>query len=168
MVPLLRKNRGAGVDQIKRLNARLPSAPPADLVAFLTAHNGAQPDNNRFPVGRTNSAGVETFFSVQEMFDHRETFDEERLSARCWPIAHASGGNLVCLRWEAKKRGWSIVFWDHEDESATKLADSFSSFLDQVAEFDPTSVPDDPDAFAEVNDPDWLAQFLAAQNKPKR
>jgi len=167
MVALLHKNRGASAHQIKRLNGRLPRAAPVDLVTFLKAHDGARPDDNRFPIGRTNSAGVETFFSVEEMFEHRETFDEERLSARCWPIAYASGGNLVCLRWEPKKASWMIVFWDHEDESETKLADSFSSFLDTMTEFDPTSVADDPDAIGEVHDPEWLAQVIASQNKPK-
>jgi len=39
------------------------------------------------------------------------------------------------------------------------------SFLDTVTEFDPASVPLDPDATGEVSDPEWLASILAEQKE---
>ena len=122
---------------------------PADYKFFLLKYNGAISDKNTFDIPTiNNSAGVDKFFSLDELHRNFSVF-RERIPAGFLPIADASCGNLVCLVLKGPQLG-NVFFWDHEleadegeppsDKNVFKIADSFSNFLFKLRKFDESKI----------------------------
>jgi hypothetical protein len=57
--------------------------------------------------------------------------DRSRVRHGLIPIAHAIGGNLICLAVSGSKRG-SVYYWDHETTDVLYVASSFDEFLSNL------------------------------------
>lgn len=136
-VGLRQENKGCTPEELRDLAEATGQALPEDFAEFLSRHDGARPEPNVFKVGRSNSSGVNQFFSCAQIKKEKEVL-EEGLVAGAWPIAAAEGGNLVCLK--SDRGRWSVVFWDHESEEYTLLAKTFGEFLENLQKFDPKAV----------------------------
>ena len=114
------------------LNVRLPE----EYKLFVQRYNGAKPESNVFEINATNESGVNQFIPLANLQEQRAQV-VGRLAKKYLPIAWAEGGNYVCLNLD----DGSVSFWDHEDSAEpTRLAGSFSDFLDVLRPFDPSSV----------------------------
>jgi hypothetical protein len=136
-IRLTKTNPGCAPEELSKLAEAIGHELPADFGQFLSQHDGARPETNEFKVGQDNGAGVNVFFRTADVAKEKASLGD-RLSADTWPIADAEGGNLVCLK--LVDGVWSVVFWDHEREDETHLADSFTAFLESLERFDPQSV----------------------------
>ena len=124
----------------RRLGRRIPE----DYREFLLQErNGGRPTANVsvLPEARRVGAGVTDFLGV----GHPDDTDlaevsaqyHDRIPADLLPVAHAEGGNLVCLSLGDHDRG-AVYFWDHEEEAEEgepparrnlhRIADSFRDF----------------------------------------
>ena len=77
---------------------------PADYRQFLSAHDGAEADNNIFDVGEYNDSGINQFIPLAEIAEQAAMI--ENLSHTRIPVAWAEGGNYVCL--ETAPYGWRL------------------------------------------------------------
>jgi hypothetical protein len=103
----------------RRLGRRIPE----DYREFLLQErNGGRPAANVsvLPEARRVGVGVTDFLGV----GHPDDTDLVRVSAQyrdrvpadLLPVAHAEGGNLVCLSLVGRDPG-AVYFWDHEEEA---------------------------------------------------
>ncbi|HWM84280.1 MAG TPA: SMI1/KNR4 family protein [Kofleriaceae bacterium] len=134
-IRLEKKSRGADEKDLTGLRAVVGDAHP-DWMDFLRENNGAVPENNVFDIEPDNAAGITRFWSAREVMSERKKL-ADRMSPDLLAIADAEGGNHVCL---GLSGGKGVFFWDHEVEATTRMADSFSAFLEQLRPFDPASV----------------------------
>lgn len=124
----------------------------ADFREFVAHHDGAEPENNIFPVGTSNDCGVNGFIPVRDI--PREMQRIENLPKKSFPIAWAECGNYVFIN---QADAGSVFFWDHEVEVPVKLADTFRSFLELLEPFDVSTVKLKPGQVIKAwVDPDFL------------
>lgn len=100
----------------RELGIRLPD----EYRDFLLAHNGGYPDPDVFtlPAGRREM--VDRFLGISpgrsdDLRRYRIVYGG-RLPSELLPVAHDSGGNLICLSILGEHRGM-VFFWDHENEA---------------------------------------------------
>jgi cell wall assembly regulator SMI1 len=135
----LREERApARAQELEHLEREVGSALPSDFANFLSDQDGCRVEANVFRVDEDNDSGVNEFLSLDRIIAEKAALGE-RLSSEAWPIADAEGGNYVCLRRE-ESGDWTVVFWDHEVEQETVLAQSFNEFLESLEKFDPETV----------------------------
>lgn len=129
---------------VARAERRLGRRIPEEYREFLLhERNGGRPSSNIsvLPGARRVGVGVTDFLGV----GHSDDTDLARVSAQyhdripadLLPVAHAEGGNLVCLSLGGHDRG-AVHFWDHEEEAEEgepparrnlhRIADSFRDF----------------------------------------
>jgi len=145
---------------------RLGHALPDEYTSFLCARNGGRPEANELP--GDPAVGVTSFLGAGRTDDDDlvSVYDayRSRVPAGMLPIAHAEGGNLLCLSLRDHDYG-SIFFWDHELESeegepATEenvhlVAGSIPELLGNLAPLRPEHLPDATVEHAWI-DPDFL------------
>lgn len=138
---------------------------PQDYRQFLLAHNGGLPQNN--------TDGVRAFFCLDEhetwsLDRWANTAARKRLPDEMLPIAADAHGNLYCLAWRGESAG-AVFFADMEQHPAaeadgapvlTRLASTFTEFLDNLEPFDPDDLP-------EVREEDWDA-WSSSDDPPPR
>jgi hypothetical protein len=149
-------------ERLAKLEARLKGRLPEDYRAFLLSHNGGRPTLCRFtfPVdGEEQASILEWFFAVHDQpHEEPDEWDEtggglppyfgqpleevwadlrsEKPKAGVLPIGRDPGENLVCLGYTGKRAG-AVWWYDHETESFTRLADSFTGFLSSLGTLPP-------------------------------
>jgi len=128
---LIPRTKGVSADTLSNLENRFEKRLPQSYIAFLQAHDGAAPPDNLFQISKNNDARVERFISADECEQMAGTI--EGLPKNVVLIAEATGGNFVYLNPDTG----AIFFWDHEVDNDTKLADSFSGFIEMLQPFDP-------------------------------
>jgi hypothetical protein len=124
----------AGDARLAEAERQLGFAIPAAYRAFLQASDGGRPRQGWFSsrVGVTDFLGVDAVIAEQRA-------RRGRVPADLLPIAHAEGGNLVCIALEAKEPG-AIYFWDHQrehlgpEQAVERIAGSFDEFASQLRE----------------------------------
>ena len=132
--------------EMVHLETRLHLTLPKGYREFLFINNDAVPEPNIYKEGTLTTA-IAQFFGVSK--DPRRDLIAQndayagRLPAGMLAIASAAGGNLICLD---LKEG-DVHFWDHEGEAIedetpsfdnmTRLAASFSEFLEKLEPHDP-------------------------------
>jgi hypothetical protein len=159
-IRLEKKSRGADEKALTSLHPVVGDA-HADWMDFLRENDGAVPENNVFDIEPDNSAGIDRFWSAREVLSERKKL-ADRMSPDLVAIADAEGGNFVCLGLSGEK---GVYFWDYELEAVTRIADSFSGFLERLCPFDPNSVRLDPEQVISV----WVhPSLLEQEEKSKR
>ncbi|MFY8035688.1 MAG: SMI1/KNR4 family protein [Cyclobacteriaceae bacterium] len=121
--------------EIEKLEKLIELKFPIDYVNHLLKFNGGRCSPNRFSFlenKKETTSSIDWFLAIYDgEFDNLERYilnykvDEKRLPADIIPIAHDSGGNLVCISAYDGK----IYFWDHEKEvvSSDSGYDDFSN-----------------------------------------
>jgi SMI1-KNR4 cell-wall len=110
----------ASVAQAER---RLERRIPEDYREFLLQErNGGRPTANVsvLPEARRVGVGITDFLGVGHPADSDlaevSAQYRDRIPADLLPVAHAEGGNLVCLSLGDRDPG-AVYFWDHEEEA---------------------------------------------------
>jgi len=144
-------------ERLAQLEERLGQRLPEDYRAHMLAHNGGRPAEEGFAffnegLGAPDRSILSAFFAIhdgayddstpegclgQPLEDVWECCAEELEEPATLPIGRDPCGNLICLRYSGEKAG-RIFFYDHETETPSPLADSFSAFLASL-----TPAPDD-------------------------
>lgn len=148
-------------DAIADLEAVLKVRLPQEYLDLLGRMNGAYIQGNIFDIPGGNNAGVSQFIPFDRVL-YEKALMEQTGPTKFVPVAHASGGNYVCMSMKAGEFG-SVYFFDHEipgDKALTKVASNISQFLDMLRPFSVGDVKLDPDDVGEVwIDPDFLKQI---------
>jgi hypothetical protein len=142
-VPLAEARPPADEEQVAAAERQLEVAIPDQYRRFLTGEaNGGRPQQNVLP-DDDSGAGVEEYLGVGLSGDSDlvAVYSEyrDRVPAHLLPVAHAPGGNLICL----SLQDGSVWFWDHEGEAdpgqparednVTQVADGFDAFASRLA-----------------------------------
>ena len=166
-VRILKKGPPAPADDLSLLEQKLGCPIPKDFLSFISENHGGTPETNEFDIPDTgNGSGIDTFFSVREMLDLKERY-ASRFLTQAWPIAHAEGGNYLCLVCKDKP---GIYFWDHELEQEEDseptwdnmflLARTFGEFWQALKKFDVHAVQLKPgQVISTWSDPDFKPEF---------
>ena len=153
----LKGGRQAAESDIAALETMIGQPLDDQFRKFIEANNGADPEENSFPVdGVAHVGGVNEFIPVEDIVDERRYIDD--IAPRAYPVASSEGGNYVILD---QDQGGAIFFWDHEVEGAiSKIADGFDAFLNMIEPFDPAAIKPAPGQVKSAwIDPDFLKQF---------
>ena len=126
----------------QEINARFPT----DFREFLVKHNGGIPNPSAFTVdmkGFKNRTRLRRLLGIgdenEESFKNFMRVYRHRIPTDFLPIGLEISGGLVCIAIRDVNYG-NVYFWDHNWEAEEEpdysnvylLADSFSSFLDQL------------------------------------
>jgi hypothetical protein len=132
----LAKGQRAPQEAILALEARLGARLSESFRSFVDVHDGAEPSNNVFRLRDNDSAGVNEFIPVIDVWKQRAYI--ENIPTKAYPIRSASGGNYVLID---EGQNGAVFFGDHEPpDKLTKLAGSFAAFLELLESFDPDSI----------------------------
>lgn len=124
----------------QRLGVKLPDAHKALLARSNGGHlegNALSPGTDYslrhlFSAGPVADPDVDDLESQARFYHHQADFP---LPETLLPIGEDEGGNVVCLQTTDDDRG-ATYFWEHDavadDDGLTKIADSFSDFLDRL------------------------------------
>lgn len=98
---------------------------PYEYKKHLLEYNGGQcyPNTFSFNVnGKMTESNIDWFLAIYSgKYDNLKEYinltkkEKKRLPKHILPIAHDSGGNLICISCGAKDYGY-VYFWDHENE----------------------------------------------------
>lgn len=166
-VRIVKKGKTISPEKLQEFEILFDDKLPTDFRKFLIDINGGEPEINEFDIPTLkSSSGVNQFLSVEEIIDKKESM-KERFLDEAWPIAHAEGGNYVCLV-SGKKAG--VYYWEHENEAEegypatfenmSKVADTFSDFFKSLKKFDITKIKLKPGQVTKVwVDPDFKPEF---------
>lgn len=128
--------------QIPILESRVRATLPRAYKELLIQYNSAVPEENVYRTDRVTT-NIAYFFGVtadqgHDLVAQNEVMFANRLPRGVLAVAHAGGGNLICLRIS----DGSVYFWNHEQEATedeepgygnmVKLAASFQEFLEQL------------------------------------
>ena len=121
---------------ISRFEEELRIKLPVDYRNFLLVANGGCPPPNLFTLEDALEVEVRRFFSMgdnnSQSLQREIQILKDDLPYGVIPIAIDWGGNRICLGIDAPFLN-EVFFWNHEkfgNEALTKIAESFSSFLD--------------------------------------
>jgi len=152
---------GPSADAIAAFEAVLKVRLPQEYLDLVRKMNGAYVRSNIFAIPSGNNAGVSKFVPFDKAL-YEKSLMEQTGPTNFVPIAHASGGNYVCMSIKTSELG-SIYFFDHEipgEKALTKVAQSISQFLDMLRPFSVDDVQLDPNDDGEVwIDPDFLEKI---------
>ncbi|WP_167337724.1 SMI1/KNR4 family protein [Paraburkholderia heleia] len=124
---------------------------PNEYIKSLQTLNGAHFDLNEFSLPNGHSAGVTQFLPFDHVIRHMGYMKQTQVSGYA-PIAHAEGGNYVCVSLKDGDFG-QIYFFDHEIpgyDALSRVGDSLNEFLDSLREFKIDDVFLDPVRIKEV------------------
>ncbi|PCE34001.1 hypothetical protein BZL54_02310 [Burkholderia ubonensis subsp. mesacidophila] len=141
-------------DEILRVEAALGVRLPQEYLSLLGRMNGAFIQGKIFDIPGGNNAGVSQFVPFDKVL-YEKSLVEQTGPTQFVPIAHASGGNYVCMSMKGNEFG-SIYFFDHEipgENAFAKVALNISQFLDMLRPFSVDDVRLDPNDVGEV----WIA-----------
>ena len=147
-----RYEKDLSLEQIEVLEKYIGLNIPQDYVKHLLQYNGGKPAPNIFRFYRNNGefdgSDLDWFLAIYNgEYDNLKTYidiykkNDKRLPSHIFPIAHDSGGNLICISCGVDDYGY-IYFWDHENEVDYSVSDdsdysnlhliakSFKKFID--------------------------------------
>lgn len=157
MKVVLKGGRRAAGSDIAALEALIRQPLDVEFRRFIEANNGADPEENSFPVeGVAHVGGVTEFIPIENVISERKFIDD--IGSHAYPVACSEGGNYVILD---QDQGGAIFFWDHEVQGGiSRLADSFDAFLDMIEPFDASTIRPAPGQVKSAwIDPNFLKQF---------
>ena len=170
------KRKGTHIEDsdISAFEQRIDINLPADYREFLAENNGGVPEANEFDIpGLNGGSGINEFLSIKEIEATKERLGE-RFFLNAWPIAHAEGGNYLCL---VLGEQVGIYFWDHELEAEEEklpswenlffLSNSFQDFLEMLQKFDPDEVEVPPGSKVVWVDPEFKKQIQRQEKRNK-
>lgn len=168
---------GPSIDEqtISTLEAHLAYALPEDYRGFLRDRNGGIPTPGDVPEPSQGVVGILWFFSLDDSRAERSLAAageswEGRYPETMVPIALCNGSNLLLLTLDGPDRG-RVYYWEHEGEAdegepartdnLTLVADSFTSLLDALHDWDPRQDPRYRDIAGGTGtgDPDFIPTF---------
>jgi hypothetical protein len=105
---------------------------PEEFKSLVTHFNGSTPDRKRFNTDRAKERVILHFLSFNEnekngIFQTTNRMRNSGYPENLIPFARDPFGNLICF--DFTNSGYSIVFWNHEDDKLEKISDTFSGFL---------------------------------------
>jgi hypothetical protein len=152
---LVERRDPASEEQVAAAERLLEVRLPEQYRRFLVEEaNGARPEQNLLHDDESG-AGVDEYLGIDQSGDSDlvvvyETF-RDRVPSWLLPVAHAPGGNLICLSLREEDRG-TVWFWDHEQEAEegdpprednlTMVAESFDEFASRLVAPDDADVPE--------------------------
>ena len=140
------------VEMLEDFERELKAQLPDDYRAFLLQHNGGTPQPACFlapddplegDASPQSEREVVCFFALHHnawddsteegslAFPLQEAWRDlaaEQPESNLLPIGKDWSGNYICLKYAGQERG-QVLFYDHEYEVATSLADTFEVFL---------------------------------------
>lgn len=157
MVSFFRSFEEISLNDINKFEKFIGLKFPKLYVDFLLQHNGGKCTPNIFTFkehGENTQSDVHWFLGIHDgtlanLKDFCESYKiyEKRMPSHILPIAHDSGGNVICISCGQKDNG-QIFFWDHENEvdysesddsdysNLYFIADDLKQFLDELKEED--------------------------------
>lgn len=127
-------------DVIEKLEELFGYKLPKEYITHLLKYNGGRCEPNIFSFkenGKLSSSNVDWFLALyggenDNMFSYLKDF-KDVLPKYFLPIAHDSGGNLICISCRDEDFG-TIYFWNHEYNKLNInevwiIASSFNEFL---------------------------------------
>lgn len=145
----------ASNSSISRLEEVIGRPIPNDWREFLSDFDGVEPPTNIFRIDDSNESGVNQFIPAGKILEEKAS--TQIIPESMLPIAWAEGGNLVLLDAASE---WTAVFWDHETNGISRLASSFSGFLEGLSPFSVKDVQLKPGQVKAVwVDPALLEEF---------
>lgn len=131
---------------------------PSEYIEILKKLNGAYFDSNVFDIPGGGSSGIGQFIPFDKIHQNIGYMEQTEVSGY-FPIAHAEGGNYVCISLHDGDYG-CIYFWDHEVpgyEALSKIGGSLIVFLDSLRPFKAEEIYLDPARVKNVwVDPEFL------------
>ena len=135
--------------EIYTLENKLKIKIPKEYREHLLRYNGGRCNPNIFSFienGNRTESNVDWFLAIYSgEYDNFEQYfniykvEEKRLPVSLIPIAHDSGGNLICIDVNDSK----VYFWNHEKEvdyliydnrlNCHLVSESFSAFLSELS-----------------------------------
>ena len=122
MVKFFDTEKKLTLDEIKSMEAMYNLSFPDSYLKHLLAYNGGQCEPNIFEFVENEivtDSDIDWFLAIYDgefdnLKDYIKTYKIEkiRLPLDLIPIAHDSGGNLICI----SSQNGGIYFWDHEKE----------------------------------------------------
>jgi len=108
---------------------------PNEYKEHLLKYNGGQCNPNIFEFSENSEitySNIDWFLAIYEgeydnLRKHIELLkiESKRMPIHIIPIAHDSGGNLICISCGEKDYGY-IYFWDHENEIDYSFCDDYN------------------------------------------
>lgn len=117
-----------GPSVIPHIEAKLGVKFPLSYVECATINNGGRPEHTRI----SDDFAVKALVRIDENADLNLTKTKnilsDRLPEKMIAFANDSFGNYFCFDFASSNEP-KVVFWDHEDNSITVVANSFDEFL---------------------------------------
>ncbi len=124
------------IDKIEQIEKLVGFKFPELYKNHLLKYNGGRCYPNVFQYyennKRLNASDIDWFFAIYDgEYDNLEKeikimkIEEKRIPYRMIPIAHDSGGNLICISCFGYDLG-KIYFWDHENEVDYEILDEMN------------------------------------------
>jgi hypothetical protein len=120
------------IAEIKEVELRLCISFPEPYVTLVTKANGAYPDKKVFDIEGRKSCVFESLINWDKSRKANFYFFLEIISNKnIIPFGKDPFGNLICF--DFSNTGMThIVFWNHENEEVSYIANSFESFLENL------------------------------------
>ncbi len=125
---------------IKKMEELFGYKIPNEYIAHLLKFNGGRCEPNIFSFeenGKLTTSDIDWFLALYDgefdnLFNYLESY-KGKLPNYFLPIAHDSGGNLICISCGIENRGY-LYFWNHEINEKGEyeffmIAKSFNDFL---------------------------------------
>lgn len=132
MVEFSETEKSINISQIEEVEKFVGLRFPFQYKNHLLRFNGGRCNPNIFNFienGKATNSDIDWFLAIYEgesdnLKEYIEIYkiEEKRLPHHILPIAHDSGGNLICISCGEEDYG-KIYFWDHESEVDYSLSD---------------------------------------------
>ncbi|MDR1451398.1 MAG: SMI1/KNR4 family protein [Helicobacteraceae bacterium] len=146
MVEFIKTEAKITENKIVELETKLGYSFPEEYRTHLLKYNGGKCKPNVFSFIENNKetkSSIDWFLAIYEgkydnlkLYMDMYIFEEKRLPDYFIPIAHDSGGNLVCISCSENENGF-VYFWDHENEGNNNvylISESFNTFIKNLTE----------------------------------
>lgn len=111
------------------VEARLNISLPKSYINQVLKTNGAHPDKNIFDTKSRKDCVFESLINWDRSRKANIYFWLDNIKMEnILPFGKDPFGNLICFDFSSN-RNPKVVFWDHENDQITFIADSFDSFL---------------------------------------
>ena len=155
MVTFLKTESQLNIVQIKEVEDYVGLKFPKEYKEHLLRYNGGKCSPNIFKFnekGKLTNSNIDWFLAIYDgVYDNLKyeielvKIGEKRMPIQILPIAHDSGGNLICISCGGQDEGY-VYFWDHENEvdysisndndysNLYLISESFNSFIDKLTD----------------------------------
>ncbi len=135
MVEFFNVEKQIALFDIEKLESYVKLTFPSEYKEHLLTYNGGQCIPNIFEFSENNQitySDIDWFLAIYEgEYDNLRKYidllkiESKRMPSHILPIAHDSGGNLICISCGEKDYGF-IYFWDHENEIDYRFCDDYN------------------------------------------